>query len=160
VFSLGAVLHEMLAGRRPFPGGTPAEQLECIVEVEARPPRQLDAAIPAELERMCLKALAKRPSERYPTAGDMAHDLRQFLSRGAEESPKDAGRVEAPPNAEGRRLTIALNARLGRLGCSLSATLCVLLLVLLPLLVGVGIKWLDPSFWKAPNKPSTSPRWP
>src|SRR5262249_5739861 len=71
---------ELLAGRRPFRGQTQAELLKQVASVEARPPRQTDQAIPAELERICLKALAKRASERYTTAGDMAGDLRHFLA--------------------------------------------------------------------------------
>src|SRR5205807_3957270 len=60
VFSLGVVFYELLAGRRPFQGQTRPELLEQIVAVEARPPRMVDDAIPKELERICLKALAKR----------------------------------------------------------------------------------------------------
>jgi hypothetical protein len=78
VFSLGVVLYELLTGRRPFRGDTRDELLNQILTVEARPPRQIDDAIPRELERICLKALAKRPSERYTTARDMAEDLERF----------------------------------------------------------------------------------
>ncbi len=79
VFSLGVVLYELLVGRRPFRGTTAAEVMDQIRSVESRPPRQLDDTIPTELERICLKSLAKRPAERYTTAKDMADDLRQFL---------------------------------------------------------------------------------
>ncbi len=47
---------------------------------EARPPRQFDDGVPKELDRICLKALSKRASERYSTAKDMADDLRSFLA--------------------------------------------------------------------------------
>ena len=50
-----------------------------MTQAEARPPRQIDDTIPKELERICLKALSKRASERYTTARDMAEDLRAFL---------------------------------------------------------------------------------
>jgi hypothetical protein len=80
IFSLGVVFYELLVGRRPFRGDTRDELLEQIVDVEARPPRQVDDTIPRELERICLKALAKRPTERYTTARDMADDLRHFLA--------------------------------------------------------------------------------
>ena len=49
-------------------------------QCRARPPRQIDGTIPRELERICLKALAKRASERYTTARDLADDLRHFLN--------------------------------------------------------------------------------
>ena len=80
IFSLGVVLYEMLTGRRPFKAESRAELLDQIANHEPRPPRQFDDAIPKELERICLKALAKRASERFTTARDMADDLRRFLS--------------------------------------------------------------------------------
>jgi formylglycine-generating enzyme required for sulfatase activity len=80
IFSLGVVFYELLTGRRPFGGRTRDELLLQIAAVEARPPRQENDAIPKELERICLKALAKRASERYTTARDLADDLRFFLT--------------------------------------------------------------------------------
>ena len=80
IFSLGVVFYELLTGRRPFKGESLEELLEQITKVEARPPRQVDDGIPKELERICLKALSKRASERYTTAKDMADDLRHFLA--------------------------------------------------------------------------------
>jgi serine/threonine protein kinase/formylglycine-generating enzyme required for sulfatase activity len=80
VFSLGVVFYELLVGRRPFRGETREELLEQITSGEPRPPRQIDDALPNELERICLKALSKRASERYTTARDMADDLRHFLA--------------------------------------------------------------------------------
>ena len=47
--------------------------------LSSRPPRQIDVGVPEELERVCLKALTKRPDRRYPTAGAMAEDLRRYL---------------------------------------------------------------------------------
>src|SRR5262245_9379877 len=85
VFSLGVVFYELLTGRRPFSSNTRDELLEQITGVEARPPRQWDDTIPKELERICLKALSKRASERYPTARDLADDLRHFLAGASAE---------------------------------------------------------------------------
>src|SRR5215813_3495816 len=81
VFSLGVVLYELLTRQRPFVGTSMEEILRLVAEAEPRPLRQLDATIPRELERICLKALSKRASERYSAARDMADDLRHFLSR-------------------------------------------------------------------------------
>ena len=78
VFSLGVVLYELLTGRRPFRGSTMMEVFHQVTSADPPPPRSLDESIPAELERICLKALAKRASDRYATAGDMAGDLRQW----------------------------------------------------------------------------------
>jgi hypothetical protein len=80
IFSLGVVFYELLTGRRPFRGETRDELLEQIAAAEPQPPRQVGDAIPRELERICLKALAKRASERYTTAHDLADDLRHFLA--------------------------------------------------------------------------------
>jgi serine/threonine protein kinase len=80
IFSLGVVFYELLAGRRPYRGETHEEVLEQIIACEPRPPRQYDETIPKELERICLKAMSKRATERYTTAWDMAEDLRHFSS--------------------------------------------------------------------------------
>jgi serine/threonine protein kinase/formylglycine-generating enzyme required for sulfatase activity len=98
VFSLGIVFYELLTGRKPFRGDTRSELLDQITAVEPRPPRQVHDTIPAELERICLKALAKRASERYTTAGDMAGDLRHFLgaAAGREERPAGASLLAVP----------------------------------------------------------------
>jgi serine/threonine protein kinase len=84
IFSLGVVFYELLTRIRPFRGATNVELLEDIKTREARPPRQLDDSIPKDLERICLKALSKRASERYTTAKDMADDL-DFWLRGTED---------------------------------------------------------------------------
>jgi formylglycine-generating enzyme required for sulfatase activity len=83
VYSLGAVLYELLTGQVPFRRRTVKELLDDIASltVEARPPRQLVADLPHELERVCLKAVAKRAAERYTTARDFAEDLRAWLAR-------------------------------------------------------------------------------
>ncbi|MHC4878282.1 MAG: SUMF1/EgtB/PvdO family nonheme iron enzyme, partial [Planctomycetota bacterium] len=80
IFSLGVVFYEMLTGTRPF-RGSQFDLLEQIQSLEARPPRQRDPAIHPELERICLKALAKRSVDRYLTAGDMAQDIQRFLTQ-------------------------------------------------------------------------------
>ena len=83
VFSLGAVFYTLLTDRQPFRGDTRNEVLEQVIQHEPRPPRQYDDRIPKEMERICQKAMAKRASERYSTAMDLADDLRQFLAEPA-----------------------------------------------------------------------------
>jgi serine/threonine protein kinase/formylglycine-generating enzyme required for sulfatase activity/tetratricopeptide (TPR) repeat protein len=78
VFSLGVVFYELLTGQRPFRGNSPTEVKEQIIASEPHAPRLYDEAIPKELERICLKALSKRATERYSIACDMAADLRAF----------------------------------------------------------------------------------
>ena len=79
IFSLGVVFYELLAGRQPFRGDTQAELLEQVTSYEPRPLLQYDEKLPKELERICLKAMSKRASERYSSAHEMAEDLRHFL---------------------------------------------------------------------------------
>jgi len=79
IFSLGVVFYQLLVGRRPFQAESKQELLKLVSTGDARPPRQTDDQIPRELERICLKALSKRASDRYTTAVDMAEDLRVWL---------------------------------------------------------------------------------
>ncbi len=79
IFSLGVVFYELLAGRQPFRGDTRAELLEQVTSYEPRPLLQYDEKLPKELQRICLKAMSKRASERYFSAHEMAEDLRHFL---------------------------------------------------------------------------------
>jgi serine/threonine protein kinase len=97
IFSLGVVFYELLTGRRPFRGDTQVDLLVQIVSVEARPPRQVDDTIPKELERIVLKALAKRASERYTTAADLADDLRHWQAGDQSQTSVRAPVVSQPP---------------------------------------------------------------
>ena len=95
IFSLGVVFYELLAGSRPFQGDSPDEVLEQVRSSDPPPPRQHDDGIPRELERICLKTLSKRASERYSTARDLAEDLRHWISI--------HGESKIPPPLPGRR---------------------------------------------------------
>jgi serine/threonine protein kinase len=79
VYSLGATLYELLVRRPLHDGGDRATLLHQILHEEPRPPRSADRSIPTELETILLKAVAKEPDDRYPTAGELAADLRRFL---------------------------------------------------------------------------------
>src|SRR5436190_14519802 len=68
IFSLGAVGYALLTERRPFRADSVAEMLKQVSNAEPRPPRQTEESTPRELERICLKALARRASDRYLTA--------------------------------------------------------------------------------------------
>ena len=94
IFSLGVVFYELLTGTRPFRGDSQTDVMNRIVTTEPRPLRQRDDTIPRELERICLTALAKRASERYNTASDMAADLRHFLQTEARPGAGDSDRLD------------------------------------------------------------------
>jgi formylglycine-generating enzyme required for sulfatase activity/serine/threonine protein kinase len=87
IWSLGVVFYELLTGQLPFQGQTIAELLEQITTREPQPPHQLAADVPPELERICLRALGKRASDRHPSLADMMEDLHHWLS----ERMKDEG---------------------------------------------------------------------
>jgi serine/threonine-protein kinase len=75
VYALGCCLYEMLTGQVPFTGPTPVAIAYRHVREDPTPPRALNPDVPVPLEQVCLKAMAKRPEDRYQTAVEMQRDL-------------------------------------------------------------------------------------
>jgi WD40 repeat protein len=78
IYSLGVILYRLLTGELPFRGNS-RMLLHQVLHDEPRPPRSLNDRIPRDLETICLKAMAKEPPRRYPSAQEFADDLRRFL---------------------------------------------------------------------------------
>jgi len=98
LYSLGCCLYEMLTGTVPFRGATPVAIAYRHVREDPAPPRLLNPDIPPSLEAVCLKAMAKRPEDRYQTAAEFRADL---------ERVRTGQRVAAGP-AGGGAATAAL----------------------------------------------------
>jgi len=80
IYSLGATLYCLLTGRAPFAEKDLRRLLERVQCADFEPPRRLDRSIPRALQAVCLKAMALRPDDRYPSARALAHDIERWLA--------------------------------------------------------------------------------
>jgi serine/threonine-protein kinase len=80
VYSLGATLYFLLTNRAPFPPGEGEDTLARVMRGEFAPPRQVKRDVPAALEAVCLKAMALKPEDRYPSPRALANDLEHWLA--------------------------------------------------------------------------------
>ena len=80
IHALGAIFYELIAGRRPFQGGTTMELLMQVQSHQPDRPSKWRPALPRDLDAICLKCLSKEPENRYQTAAALADDLERFLA--------------------------------------------------------------------------------
>jgi tetratricopeptide (TPR) repeat protein/tRNA A-37 threonylcarbamoyl transferase component Bud32 len=126
VYSLGAILYELLTGRPPFQAATVLETLEQVRSDEPIAPSRLRPKLPRDLVTICLKCLEKEPARRYASSIELADDLRRF----------DAGQAI-------RARSVGAHERLWR-WCRREPVVASLTLALLAGLIGVATQW-----WRA-----------
>jgi serine/threonine-protein kinase len=80
VYAIGAVLYALLTGAPPFRGNDPRLVLQQVVQKKPAPPSRLSPRVPKELDKICLKAMAKQKKDRYATAVALAEDLEHYLA--------------------------------------------------------------------------------
>ncbi|MCE9562793.1 MAG: serine/threonine protein kinase [Planctomycetes bacterium] len=90
VWAMGVILYECITGRRPFPAESVTELVNAICNASPELPTQLVPDLPSDLESVCLKCLKKSPTERYPSATELADDLTRFLG-GEPVNARDVG---------------------------------------------------------------------
>jgi serine/threonine-protein kinase len=122
LFSLGVLLYWMASGEQPFPGETMSAVSYKIVHTEPVPPAKLNPAIPAALESLILKCLAKNPADRFQTGEELAQALAQ-LRAGAKTSSLQATAPMARGTAGASEETYDVNPSLPPKSAQTAATL-------------------------------------
>ncbi|MBU6238275.1 MAG: SUMF1/EgtB/PvdO family nonheme iron enzyme [Planctomycetes bacterium] len=110
IYSLGVVLYELLTGRRPFRSSSKTELMKLIATEEVKSPRLFDDSITHDLERICMKALARRASDRFTVARDFAEEIRWLLAQEHAPPATRPSTIEPPANNTPSHPTPASNA--------------------------------------------------
>src|SRR5262249_19090058 len=91
VYSLGAILYEMLTGQPPFKAANFAATVQLVINQEPLPLKYVQVNVPTDLQTFCFNCLERAPSLRYPRTKELAEDLRRYL---ADEPLRGAGAPE------------------------------------------------------------------
>ncbi|HCY61500.1 MAG TPA: serine/threonine protein kinase [Oxalobacteraceae bacterium] len=107
IYALGAVMYEMLAGRKPFQSRDTEKLLQMIALKTPPAPHEVNPEVPEALSQIVMKAMQKRPEKRYQHAHEMANDIKRYLVKGKRPQPAKAearqGQEENAAPATGRR---------------------------------------------------------
>ncbi|HEX8847634.1 MAG TPA: tetratricopeptide repeat protein [Pyrinomonadaceae bacterium] len=153
IFALGALLYECVAGRPAFMGHGVLEIAGQVLHVDPPPPSTTNASVPPALDRVTMKALAKKPEERYQSARDMIEDLREVLDELDEEGAYPIERISAQKTKQPSALT-TLSDSLRRPRLSLAVFF--IIVALAGLAVWAFVRWRRP----APYQPAEeAQRW-
>jgi serine/threonine-protein kinase len=112
IYSLGAVMYEMLTGQKPFQSRDTDKLLQMIALKTPPAPHEVNPEVPEALSQIVMKAMQKRPEKRYQHAHEMANDIKRFLVKGRRpQTQVSTGESEEGDNASsssgGRRWLLA-----------------------------------------------------
>ncbi|RMG12519.1 MAG: serine/threonine protein kinase, partial [Planctomycetota bacterium] len=165
VFALGAILYELATGQRPFRGETFVEVSKQILHAEPTPPSRLVEGLPAALDEVCARALAKRPEARTPSVEALKAEVDELRRIGessvdlsGEGSSGDARAQATPPTPEkspGRTASPAESLPVSR---PPSAGRAFVAGVLFGLFLGFGAGFLAGSLWSSRERDGDGPR--
>src|SRR5262245_54017919 len=127
IFAFGALLYEMASGRRAFEGGSQASLIAAIMGKEPVPLAQAAPLAPAALERIVRRCLAKDPDDRWQSASDLAHELREVAGAAAipvpaTSSPSGSQTVPSPPVKTPRGIGVVTAAGIALVAAAATAT--------------------------------------
>ncbi|HEX7899290.1 MAG TPA: serine/threonine-protein kinase, partial [Planctomycetota bacterium] len=115
VYSLGATLYALACGKTPYAGSAPMDIVLRVLREAPERPRAVVPDLPEPLERIILKAMARRPEDRYPTAAALADDLRRFLDDDTVQARAPASGVARPRSRAPLWIGLAVAAAVGAL---------------------------------------------
>jgi class 3 adenylate cyclase/predicted Ser/Thr protein kinase len=147
IFSIGAILYELLSGERAFPGDTTTTVIYKILNDDPIPLRAIEPSLPPALDVVVRKALAKDPLQRFQTCEEMAEALRQVAQGGTLNLEVPAPRTAGAAETVATPMTPALAAKRSRRPLAVAAVL------VLALAAGVGA-WL---LWRRPPPAESFP---
>jgi serine/threonine-protein kinase len=148
LFALGALLYECVAGRPAFNGANLIEIAAQVLHVEPPPPSKFNARVPPELDRITLKALAKRPEDRYQQAEDFIRDLSAFRNAYALSDSASSERIARHADTHQRSALVTITEGLRRPRLSIAAVVAVI--AILALAVWGIVQFMRPSLVKPP----------